>query len=77
MYFVKLDVVTGRLLALEMTPLEIKRFRLHKADAQDAHWLRDRLDREGKRLGTRVQLGANNRLALQWRSGWQSGQESP
>jgi poly-gamma-glutamate capsule biosynthesis protein CapA/YwtB (metallophosphatase superfamily) len=66
MYFVTLDVVTGRLLALEMTPLEIKRFRLHKANGQDAHWLRDTLHREGKRLGTRVTLGADNRLVLQW-----------
>jgi poly-gamma-glutamate synthesis protein (capsule biosynthesis protein) len=67
MYFAKLDVVTGRLLALEMTPLEIKRFRLQKADRQDAHWLRDMLHREGKRLRTQVSLGADNRLALQWR----------
>ena len=67
MYFMKLDVSTGRLLALEMTPLEIRRFRLQKADGQDARWLRDMLHREGKRLGTRVSLGADNRLALQWR----------
>lgn len=67
MYFVKLDVVTGCLLALEMTPLKIKRFRLHKADSQDAHWLREMLHHEGQRLGTRVTSGGDNRLALQWR----------
>ena len=67
MYFAKLDVVTGHLLALEMTPLEIKRFRLQKADGQEAHWLRDMLHREGKRFGTQVSLGVDNRLALQWR----------
>jgi poly-gamma-glutamate capsule biosynthesis protein CapA/YwtB (metallophosphatase superfamily) len=67
MYFVTIDVVTGHLLALEMTPLEIKRFRLHTASGQDAHWLRDMLHREGNRLGTQVTLRADNRLALQWR----------
>ena len=67
MYFVRLDVVTGRLLALGMTPLEIKRFRLHNASGPDALWLRDVLHREGKRLGTKVILGADNHLALQWR----------
>jgi poly-gamma-glutamate synthesis protein (capsule biosynthesis protein) len=67
MYFVTIDVVTSRLLALEMTPLGIKRFRLHNADRQDAHWLRDMLHREGKRLGTQVTLDAENRLTLRWR----------
>lgn len=67
MYFVSLDAATGRLLALDMTPLEIKRFRLHKAEDSDAHWLRNMLHREGKQLGTQVTLRAENRLALQWR----------
>ncbi|HSP67810.1 MAG TPA: CapA family protein, partial [Bryobacteraceae bacterium] len=67
MYFVSLDAATGRLLALDMTPLEIKRLRLRKAEGPDAHWLREMLHREGKRLGTRVTSGGDNRLALQWR----------
>lgn len=67
MYFVSLDATTGRLLALDMTPLEIKRFRLHKAEDLDAHCLRNMLHREGRQLGTQVTLGADNRLALQWR----------
>ncbi|MBZ5678447.1 MAG: CapA family protein [Acidobacteriia bacterium] len=67
MYFVRIDAVTGCLLALEMTPLEIKRFRLHKAEHPDARWLRDMLHREGRPLGTRVTLGTDNCLALQWR----------
>ena len=38
----------GRLLALDMTPLEIKRFRLRKSEDRDAYWLRDMLHREGR-----------------------------
>ncbi len=67
MYFVTMDLSTGRLLALEMTPLQIKRLRLNNVEGPDAHWLRDMLDREGKRLGTQVTLGGDNCLTLQWR----------
>lgn len=66
MYFLTVDV-EGRLLALEMTPLEIKRFSLHHAAGQDAQWLRDMLNREGERLCTQVTLSADNHLVLQWR----------
>ncbi|MBZ5636655.1 MAG: CapA family protein [Acidobacteriia bacterium] len=67
MYFVSLDAATGRLLALDMTPFEIKRFRLHNAGGQDAHWLRNMLHREGRQFGTQVTLSAESRLTLQWR----------
>jgi poly-gamma-glutamate capsule biosynthesis protein CapA/YwtB (metallophosphatase superfamily) len=65
MYFVTVDV-EGRLLALEMTPFEIKRFSLHHATGQDAQWLRDTLSREGKRLDTQVTLSTKNHLVVQW-----------
>ena len=66
MYFVTANPSTGNLLRLEMTPLEIKRFRLERAKHQDAMWLRDTLNREGKRIGTEVMLKANDQLVLQW-----------
>ena len=73
MYFATMDVIRGRLLALEMTPLEIKRFRLNKVQSHDAYWLRDMLHRQGKRFGTQVTLDADNRLALQWSEGVGAG----
>ena len=66
MYFVTVDRFTGKLLRLEMTPLETKRFRLQLAAHQDAVWLRDILNREGKGMGTGVMLNAENELVLQW-----------
>ena len=33
----------------------------------ETRWLADVLNREGKRLGTTVDLGENNVLALQWK----------
>jgi poly-gamma-glutamate capsule biosynthesis protein CapA/YwtB (metallophosphatase superfamily) len=66
MYFLTVDPASGRLIRLEMTPLEIKRFQLRRAKRQDGLWLQNTLDREGRRLGTRVVWTANGRLALEW-----------
>jgi poly-gamma-glutamate capsule biosynthesis protein CapA/YwtB (metallophosphatase superfamily) len=67
MYCAKMDQIDGRLIALELTPFEIKRFRLSRAAREDAQWLRDMLDREGKRLDTQAVLNAAYRLILEWR----------
>jgi len=66
MYFVAIDSSTRKLLRLQMTPFEIRRFRLQRATHQDATWLGDTLNREGKGLGSQVILSADNRLILQW-----------
>lgn len=66
MYFVTLDVSTGELAALGMTPLQIRKFRLNHVSRVDAEWLRDTLSREGARFGTSVEFGDANRLQLMW-----------
>ena len=66
MYFVSLDAATGALVSLEMTPMHMKRFRLNHATADDVLWLKEVLDREGKKFGNRVELEADNTLTLRW-----------
>ncbi len=66
MYFVSMDVSTGRLIDLTMRPLQIRRFRLNRVSRTDARWLQDVLNREGDRFGTRVDLRADNSLTLGW-----------
>lgn len=66
MYFLEIDGASGRLLGLEMTPMQIRRFRLGFASADDAEWLGRRLDREGRMLGTRVERSPGGRLGLRW-----------
>ena len=66
MYFVTINLATGSLVRLEMTPLEIKRFRLNYVSRRDAAWLRDTLTQEGRQAGTEVGLSGDNRLLLQW-----------
>ena len=67
MYFAVIDSSTRKLLRLQMTPFEIRRFRLQRATHHDATWLGDTLNREGKGLGTQMILSADNRLILQRR----------
>jgi poly-gamma-glutamate synthesis protein (capsule biosynthesis protein) len=66
MYLVTMDPSTRALVRLEMTPLQIKRFRLHRVSRKDARWLRKVLDRESAKHGTNLELDARNNLALRW-----------
>jgi poly-gamma-glutamate synthesis protein (capsule biosynthesis protein) len=66
MYLPLLSRANGTLLELRMVPFQIRKFRLGRASRGDAAWLRDVLDREGARLGTRVMLGEDNTLRLAW-----------
>jgi len=66
MYFVSLDPSTGNLVYLQMTPTQVKHLKVNRTSKTDALWLRDTLNREGKRFGTRVQLNKDNTLTLEW-----------
>lgn len=68
MYFVSMDPETAKLVRLHMTPMQIKRFRMNRASRMNAVWLRDVLNREGKKLGTRVEISQDNTLTLRWDS---------
>jgi poly-gamma-glutamate capsule biosynthesis protein CapA/YwtB (metallophosphatase superfamily) len=58
---------SGKLERLDLLPYRIRRFRLERATKEEATWLRDTLDREGKALGTAVELAADGSLAVHWR----------
>ena len=65
-YFVELDAATGKLSGLAMAPYRMQRFRLNRAAGDDARWLRDVMEREGKNFGSSVTLDAGGRLRLAW-----------
>ncbi len=65
MYFATLDSDTGKLVNLQMIPTQIKRFRVQRASSIDILWLREILNREGKRFGTSVQWDGNKTLTLE------------
>ncbi|MGZ4990274.1 MAG: CapA family protein [Methylobacter sp.] len=64
MYFVTLDLATGKLHSLIMMPMQIKRFRLNYAQPDDVHWLQQILDRESRPLGVKIERIDERRLAL-------------
>lgn len=63
MYFPELDP-TGRLDRLRMTPMRIRRFRLERPPPADVEWLTETMDRECRKLGTRVERTEDDRLTL-------------
>ena len=67
MYFPEVDAATGELRSLTMTPTQMRRFQVRRATQADSAWLAQRLNREGKRLGTQVRRDEENRLHLAWR----------
>lgn len=65
MYFANLDAATGNLKRLTMVPTTVAKFRIRKASDSGVRWLRDTLNREGRRFGTGVQLLDDDTLVLQ------------
>lgn len=66
MYFVTVRSDSGELDRFEMTPLRIKNFRLNRASAEDAEWMRATLDRECRKRDCGVERTADGRLRLLW-----------
>ncbi len=66
MYFVTVDPSNGKLSHLKMIPTQMRRFRVNRASIEDTLWLKDILNREGRRLGTRVIVDNNNVLQMRW-----------
>lgn len=62
MYLPTLDLGSGRLLALDMHPLQMRCLRLNYATPQDARWMGEVLARESAALDTEIRLDADGRL---------------
>jgi poly-gamma-glutamate synthesis protein (capsule biosynthesis protein) len=66
MFFADIDPSNGSLRAVEMVPLQIRKFQLVNASGRDAAWIHQTLDRESRAFGTRVELKTDGRFALHW-----------
>jgi poly-gamma-glutamate capsule biosynthesis protein CapA/YwtB (metallophosphatase superfamily) len=64
MYFADLEPATGDLAALEIVPLQIRKFRLIRPAKQDIDWMRHALDRESIAFGTGVTLKSPKHIAV-------------
>ena len=66
MYFADIAPASGNLAAAEIVPLQIRQFRLNRADGPDVDWLRQRLGRESRRFATSIAAATTGRLTLSW-----------
>jgi len=66
MYFLQMDPASGKLAGFTMKPTRMKNFRVNRAAKGEAAWIRETLNREGKRFGTRVEPDKDNSLILRW-----------
>ena len=64
-YFPAFDA-SGELWELRILPMRMIRLSLHDASRADAEWLQAVLTREGKKLGTSVELDAGIELRVRW-----------
>jgi len=65
MYFVELDPANGRLIALDLVPLRLERFRPIRCSPAERSWLVDTLVREGIGRGVDLELGPEA-IAAHW-----------
>lgn len=66
MYFPTLETATGRLVGLEMVPVQMRRFRLCRAGEEGVCWLRETLSRISRPFGCSVAVARPGVLALRW-----------
>jgi poly-gamma-glutamate capsule biosynthesis protein CapA/YwtB (metallophosphatase superfamily) len=64
LYLPRLDSSSGRLLELEMAPLQARRLRLNRASDSDVEWLRTVLDQVSRRFGSRIDRTPGGMLTL-------------
>ena len=66
MYFPTFDVATGKLARFALVPMRIRHFRVNRACEEEAGWLEEMLNREGRNFGTRVARQRDDTFLLQW-----------
>jgi poly-gamma-glutamate synthesis protein (capsule biosynthesis protein) len=66
MFFPTVDAATGALVGLRLAPMQIRHFRLNRADRGDSAWLRDLLIRESKGRGLHVLVEDDGMLTVRW-----------
>jgi poly-gamma-glutamate capsule biosynthesis protein CapA/YwtB (metallophosphatase superfamily) len=64
MFFPSLDPETGRLVTLQVTPMQIRKLRLQRASAADTRWLCDTLNRISHPFGVRLTRMTDGVLTL-------------
>jgi poly-gamma-glutamate capsule biosynthesis protein CapA/YwtB (metallophosphatase superfamily) len=75
MYFADMDSA-GILTALEIVPLQIRKFQLVYPSKNDVCWMQQTLDRESRSFDADVEMRSDGHLALLWKAGHRSKSRS-
>ena len=67
MYFADMDSA-GILTALEIVPLQIRKFQLVYPSKNDLYWMQQTLDRESRSFDAGVEMRSDGHLALLWKT---------
>jgi poly-gamma-glutamate synthesis protein (capsule biosynthesis protein) len=67
MYFPTFEHASGKLSRLILSPTRVRRFRINRATDDETAWLATTLDREGRKLGTRLERLPDGTFAVSWR----------
>lgn len=65
MFFANIEPSSGNLITLQITPMQIKHFKINNASNDDAVWLHTILNRESASFGHQFMLSNDNVLTLQ------------
>jgi poly-gamma-glutamate capsule biosynthesis protein CapA/YwtB (metallophosphatase superfamily) len=65
LYLVSLEAGTGKLIGMQMIPLQARRMRLRHTCRQDGEFLRTVINRISRPFGTRIASESDNKLTLQ------------
>lgn len=66
MYLIRFSASAGRLIELKLIPFQIRRFQLNRASRNDGAWLRETLDRESAKFGTRIVSKEDDSFYATW-----------
>jgi poly-gamma-glutamate capsule biosynthesis protein CapA/YwtB (metallophosphatase superfamily) len=66
MYFATLNPASGDLVRLRITPMQIRKMRLHRAAPRDVRWLTNRLARISMGFGSWLERAEDRSLLLHW-----------
>jgi poly-gamma-glutamate capsule biosynthesis protein CapA/YwtB (metallophosphatase superfamily) len=75
MYFADMDSA-GILTALEIVPLQIRKFQLVYPSKNDVCWMQQTLDRESRNFNAGVEMRSDGHLAFLWKAGHRSNSRS-
>ena len=64
MYLLDVDPRQGRLLKARLVPMQVRRFKLNRASAEDSQWLCDLLSRLEAPFDTRAQLESDSTITI-------------